>query len=83
MGRTYAGSLGLLAFALMAVRGILQAAGAEQTLLAASAALFVFAALGYVLGNLAEHLVRESVRHQFQAAMAAWDKNPPETKPQK
>jgi hypothetical protein len=83
MGRAYAGRLGLVAFALMAIRGVLAAASAQQTLLAASAALFAFAALGYVLGNLAEHLVRESVRNQFQAAMAAWEQHPPETKPQK
>ena len=83
MGRAYAGNLGLVAFSLMVLRGVVQGAGNEQTLLTASAALFVFAALGYVIGSLAEHLVSESVRKQFQAAMAAWNQNPTEIKPQK
>jgi hypothetical protein len=78
MGRSYAGALGLLAFALVAVRGVLAGGGAEETLLAASAAMFAFAAVGYIVGNIAEHLVNESVRTQFQAAMAAWDENQPD-----
>ena len=72
--------MGLLAFALMAMRGPLTGAGAEQTLLAASAALFGFAALGYIVGNLAEHLVNESVRSQFQGAMADWRQSQSENK---
>lgn len=75
MGRTYGGCLGLLAFALLAIRGPLTGAGVEQTLLSASAALFGLAALGYIIGNLAEHLVNESVRSQFQVAMADWQQN--------
>ena len=73
MGRAYAGILGLLAFALSIARGMATQSGVEGTLLAASAALFIFAAIGYFTGQTADYLVSESVRTQFQAAMAAWD----------
>lgn len=73
MGRSYAGILGPLAFATVIARGVASQFGVESTILAASAALFVFAAVGYVVGQTAAHLVNESVRTQFQAAMAAWD----------
>jgi hypothetical protein len=73
MGRAYAGILGPLAFALAIARGLAGGSGAEGTLAAASTAMFVFAALGYVAGQLAEYLVGESVRTQFHAAMAAWE----------
>jgi hypothetical protein len=75
MGRSYAGILGPLAFATVIARGVVSQFGVESTILAASAALFVFAAVGYVVGQMAAHLVNESVRTQFQAAMAAWDDN--------
>ena len=75
MGRAYAGILGPLAFALVSAQGVLAAGGAEATLWAAMAALFVFAGIGYLAGQTADYLVRESVRTQFQSAMAAWEQN--------
>jgi hypothetical protein len=75
MGRAYAGILGPLACALVCARGVLAAGGAEATLWAAMAALFVFAGIGYLAGQTADYLVRESVRTQFQTAMAAWEQN--------
>jgi hypothetical protein len=80
MGRAYAGVLGPLAFALVCARDVLSGCGSEATLLAAMAALFVFAGIGYLAGQTADHLVRESVRTQFQTAMAAWEQN--KTQPQ-
>jgi len=80
MGRSYAGILGPLAFTLVCVRGVLAGGGAEGIVLAAMAALFVFAGIGYLAGQTADHLVRESVRTQFQSAMAAWEQN--KTQPQ-
>ena len=74
MGRTYAGILGPLAFALVLARSIVQGGGWEQTLLAASGALFAFAAAGYLAGQTAEFLVRDTVKSQFQQAVAAWNK---------
>jgi len=73
MGRSYAGILGPLAFALVAARGVVGSWGVEGTLLAASAALFALVTLGYIVGQTAEYLVNESVRKQFRAAMAAWN----------
>jgi hypothetical protein len=73
MGRAYAGVLGPLAFALCVARGIAAGSGVEGMLLAASAALFAFAAIGYLIGQTADYLVSDSVRTQFQVAMAAWD----------
>ena len=73
MGRAYAGTLGSLAFACVVARGVVAGSGVEGILATASAALFVFATIGYLVGQLAEFLVNESVRLQFQAAMAAWD----------
>ena len=74
MGRAYAGILGSLAFALAIARGAVAGSGVEGTLLAASAATFVFAAIGYIAGQTADYLVTDSVRTQFQTAMAEWDK---------
>jgi hypothetical protein len=80
MGRAYAGILGPLAFALVTARGVLGLWGVEGTLLAASAALFVLAAVGYIAGQTADYLVSESVRTQFQAAMAAWNEKQEQAK---
>lgn len=73
MGRAYAGILGLLAFALAIARGALAGSGIEATILAASGALFVLAAVGYIAGQTADFLVNDSVRTQFQTAMAEWN----------
>jgi hypothetical protein len=83
MGRAYAGILGPLAFAISIARGVAGGSGVEGTLLAASAALFSFAALGYIIGQTADFLVSESVRTQFRVAMAAWsEKQKQQTKTQ-
>jgi hypothetical protein len=72
MGRAYAGILGPLAFALVIARSAASGGGMEATLLAASLALFAFAAVGYLAGQMADYLVRDTVRTQFQRAMADW-----------
>jgi hypothetical protein len=73
MGRAYAGVLGPLACGVVLARGLVNGGGAEGTLLAATGGLFVFAAIGYLAGQTAEMLVRDSVRSQFQAALTAWE----------
>ena len=73
MGRAYAGILGPLAFALVIARGTIADGGIEATLLAACAALFVFAAAGYFVGQTAEFLIGDAVRTQFQQAVADWN----------
>jgi hypothetical protein len=82
MGRAYAGILGSLAFALAIARGLAAGSSVEGALLAASAAMFTFAAIGYVTGQTADYLVNESVRIQFQAAMAAWEAKEQQAKTQ-
>jgi len=74
MGRAYAGILGPLAFALVIARGTIARGGIEATLLAACAALFAFAAAGYLAGQTAEFLIGDAVRTQFQQAVADWNK---------
>jgi hypothetical protein len=73
MGRSYASILGPLAFALVVARGAVAGWFLEPTLLSASVALFLFASIGYLAGQAAEFLVNQSVRTQFQTAMAAWE----------
>jgi hypothetical protein len=72
MGRSYAGILGPLAFALVVARGAVAGWPLEPTLLSASVAVFVFAALGYLAGQTADFLVSQSVQTQFHTAMADW-----------
>jgi hypothetical protein len=72
MGRTYAGILGSLACGIILARGLVAGGSASGTVLAASGGLFLFAAIGYIAGQIAEMLVRDSVRTQFQAALTAW-----------
>ena len=80
MGRDYGGVLGPLGFSIVLGRGLIHGGGTEATLLAACIALFVLAFVGYLAGNLAERLVAESVRTQFQEALKAWESQPkPET----
>lgn len=81
MGQAYAGVLGPLACAITIARGTLAGDGLESTLLAASLGLFGFAALGFIAGQLANYLVGESVRWQFQEAMKAWEEQQQQGKP--
>lgn len=71
MPRAYAGVLGSLACGMILARGLLAGSGLESTIAAACAALFGFAALGWIAGQLAERFIQESVRTRFQAALAS------------
>jgi hypothetical protein len=62
--------LGLLAFFTVMVRGLMHGGDAEQTLGTASLALFVFAAIGFAVGELAGWIVQDSVRASLVAEMA-------------
>ena len=75
MGRTYAGVLGLLACGIILARGLVHGGGTSGTLLAASGGLFLFAGIGYLAGQTAEMLVRDTVRSQFQAALTVWEQS--------
>ena len=71
MGRTYAGILGTVSFSTVLVRGLIDGGGVESTLLTACACLFVFAALGAVVGRTAAWVVDESVRAKVNAELDA------------
>lgn len=69
MGRNYAGILGLLAFVTVVARGVLHASSASSTIPLAAALMFVFAALGFVLGSIAESAVTDALKARFTAEM--------------
>lgn len=71
MGRAYAGVLGSLACGMILARGVIACGGLESTIASACLALFGFAALGWIAGQLAERFTQESVRMRFQAALAS------------
>jgi hypothetical protein len=62
--------LGHLALAVVLVRGLKQGAALEPTLLAGFLALCVFAILGWILGEVAERTVEDSVRSKIAAEFA-------------
>jgi hypothetical protein len=71
MGRAYAGILGPLAFLTVLVRCLLRSVAVETTVWQAVAAMFLFAAIGGVMGQIAGWIVDDSVRAQLAAEIAA------------
>ena len=71
MGRVYAGILGPLAFLSVLVRGWKNGWPTESSLLSAWLAFVALAAIGYIVGRLAEWIVDESVRTRMLAELAA------------
>jgi hypothetical protein len=71
MGRTYAGILGPLAFGVTVARGIVDRDDVEATLITAVIALFAFAAIGYMIGFIAERTVVEAIEARFHAQLKA------------
>ena len=70
MSRVYAGILGPLAMAVIIGRGLLGSSGVEGTLTTATVYLLLFAALGAILGQVAEATIDESVRTQLQKQLS-------------
>jgi hypothetical protein len=79
VGRHYAGVLGPLAFFTIAVRGLMHGAGVQSTLLSAAIQLFLFAFVGYVVGQLAGWVVFDSVREKVAAEIEAQQSQPSST----
>ncbi len=71
MGRIYAGTLGLLAFVTIIARGLIHGAAPGNTMLYAAAAMFLFAAIGWVAGTIAGTNIAETVQRQFDAEVEA------------
>jgi hypothetical protein len=71
VARTYAGILALLAFLTAIFRGLLCAGGAEATIELAWCSLWIFAGIGYLLGQIAAGTVEGSIRARIAAEVAA------------
>ena len=80
MARIYAGILGPVAFLTCLARGVLHAWSAEKALLVAWTSLLVFAALGSVIGWIAERILQEEARGRI-AAGSGPSKPQPQTLP--
>lgn len=71
MGRAYAGVLGYLAAALTLARGVWSGGGVEGTLLTMLAILPLFAAIGFVVGTIAQTTVDQAIREKLERELAA------------
>jgi hypothetical protein len=67
VARIYAGILGPVAFLTCLVRGVVHAWTVEKALLVAWTSLLAFAALGSVIGWVAERILEEEVRGRIAA----------------
>ena len=74
MGPSYAGILGTLAYVIVILRGVLQGYAVEGTIKLSILLLFVFAAIGYVIGKIAENTIEDSIRVQLQRELEALEK---------
>ena len=70
VGQKYAGTLGLLTFVAVLARGLIRGASVSATLQAACLVLFVFAAIGYVVGRTAHSIVEQSVHGRMRSELA-------------
>jgi hypothetical protein len=66
MGRAYAGILGFLSFGAVIARNLMDGGSVESAMLCATLALFAFAAIGFVVGVVAERIVVEAMMTRFQ-----------------
>ena len=73
MGRTYAGILGPLAFSTVLSRTLVNGSANPAALQTATVCLFVFAAIGYVAGQVAETIIGDVVRARFDEELASRD----------
>ncbi|WP_207398272.1 hypothetical protein [Bremerella alba] len=73
MGRDYAGILAMTAMVTVTTRGLLMSGGIESILFAAIGAMFLFAAIGWLIGNAAARIVDESVRQRINAELEAME----------
>ena len=71
MGRTYAGILGPVAFCTVVTRGLIAGGDFDSTMLLSSISLFAFAAIGFVVGSIAENTILHSVIARCNAELEA------------
>ena len=70
MARAYSGVLGVMAMIFVILRGLLLGIHADDILGMCLAVFAVFAAVGYVIGMIADRTVCESVENRFRAEVA-------------
>lgn len=70
MARAYSGVLGAIALCLVIVRGLLAGSPPDEILTHGLAVFFIFGAIGFWIGSLAQKTVSESVENRFRAEMA-------------
>ncbi len=70
MARIYAGILGPLAFLTSLARGMLHGAGPESVLATACCCLWLFAAVGCVMGWIGQHAVEDAMSARVAAQLA-------------
>ncbi|MEM6687930.1 MAG: hypothetical protein AAF664_00795 [Planctomycetota bacterium] len=63
-------SLGSLAMAITAIRGVFLGQLASETAGRCIVVLFIFSLLGYVTGRIADSLIRDSVKSQYKRRVA-------------
>ncbi|MCU0960308.1 MAG: hypothetical protein MUF48_09405 [Pirellulaceae bacterium] len=68
MGRAYAGILGPLAFVTVVARCLVRGGDTVAAVGTASVMLFVFSALGYIIGSVAERTVVEALGNQLRGS---------------
>ncbi|MBI2479250.1 MAG: hypothetical protein HYV60_11635 [Planctomycetia bacterium] len=71
MGRTYAGILGPLAFTTILARSVIETSSVESTMMLATGCLFLFAGIGYLAGQVADSIVLEAVKVNFDKELQA------------
>jgi hypothetical protein len=81
MGRAYAGILGLLSFGTVIARNLVDGGSVESAMIYATLALFVFAAIGFVVGVIAERIVVEAITTRFQTAYRTQEASPAAEEP--
>ncbi len=71
MGRAYAGILGFISFGVVIARSLVDGSSTEAALRSAPLVLFVFAAIGYFIGSIAEKTIVEAIETKFHAELQA------------
>lgn len=69
MAHSYAVCLGLIAFVICIIRGLLTSESPDAVLVRAVTMMLAFAPLGFILGWITEALVRQSVEANFRRAV--------------
>ncbi len=74
MARKYAAVMALLAITVVLLRGLKDGAGCDATLTTGLIWMAVFAAMGMLLGTIAETTIVQSVQSRLEAELAAIEK---------